>query len=157
MKTAINCTVSTVALSVCAICHVWNIIQLLRVLTSDECTLNHACPSVGLMVVYMAAVCIFNWCSLCSGSRSYRRVALTATSAHLVCALIQGASAQAMVQGAGDWMRYGMILPAAVNLPMGSIHGIRWEYSLFPWGTAIFFALNLAVWVLRLRHIREDN
>lgn len=157
MRTTVNCTASTVALSVCAICHVWNFIQLLRVLTSDGRALNSACPSVGVMVSYMAAVCIFNWCALHSGSQSYRRIALTATVAHLVCALIQGASAQAMVQGAGEWLRYGLILPAVINLPMGSIHGIGWEYSLFPWGTAMFFALNLAVCVLRLHHTQEDN
>ena len=157
MKRTINCTAATVALSVCAICHAWNLIQLLRCLTASERALVDVFPSAGLMLAYMAAVCIFNWCSLHSGSRPYRLVALAATVTHLVCALIQGAAVQAMMKGAGEWLRYGLLIPAVINLPMGSVHVIEWGHSLLPWGTAVFFALNLAVLVLRLHVVQENN
>ena len=150
--------ISTFSLMACAICHVWAVIQLLRATSSPARGLEGGFPSGGMVVVYMAAVCLFNWFAPGSGSAPYLWVALLSTTSHLVCALVQGAAAQALLRGAEDWLGYGVSLFALANLPMGGAQVIARTGSLVPWGSAIFFALNLAVVVLRAGGIpRRDG
>ena len=157
MNTRISSAVSTVALMGCTICHVWTGIQLLRVLTAPERGMDSAGPSLSLVLFYMAAVCVFNWFALDSGSVAYRRAAVGATMLHLVGALLQGAAAQVVVQESDSWLQSAVAIVAVVNLPMNGVDVISRADSLIPWGTAMFFALNLAAVVLRLRRMPVYN
>lgn len=155
MNKQLSCAVSTGAMTVCTICHVWMLIQLLRVWVNPERSVTGAGASVPLMIVYMLAVCLFNWHALNSGSGVYRRVAVVSTSLHLAGAVLQGAASQALMSAGSEWMRFGLFVPAVLNLPMNSMETLCRLDSLLPWGTALFFALNLTVLCVRIHKIPE--
>lgn len=148
---------ATGALIACCVCHVWTWIQVLRDFFGLEEQMDYAGPGLSCVLLYMAAVCLFNWYALNSGSRAYRRMALVVTALHLGAALLQGAAAEAVLlagQGREGWvMTVGVILPAVLNLPMDSTQVIRQLGSLIPWWTSLFFAANLVVVLLRLRRM----
>jgi len=151
MNKQISCAVSTAAMAVCSICHAWMLIQVLRVWASPDRTLASAEVSVALMVIYMLAVCLFNWHCLNSGSLVYRRVAVFSTALHLAGAVLQGAASEAVQSTGSNWLRLGVAIPSVLNLPMNSLETLYHLDSLLPWGTALFFAVNLAVLSLRMR------
>lgn len=157
MTRRFHSTAATGALIGCCVCHVWTWIQVLRSVVGQEEQAAYSEPGFSCVLLYMAAVCLFNWCALGSESRAYRRVALGATALHLGAALLQGAAAEAVLvagQGREGWaMTLGVILPAALNLPMDSARVIRELGSLTPWWTSLFFAANLVVVILRLRRV----
>jgi len=155
MSKQVSCAVSTASMTVCVICHVWTVIQVLRVWISSDRTLASAGVSAALMAVYMLAVCLFNWHALDSGSRVYRRVAFLSTILHLVGAVLQGAASEALQSAGGSWLRLGVAVPSVLNLPMNSLETIYRLDSLIPWGTALFFALNLAVLAVRMHKMPE--
>ena len=107
------------------------------------------------VLLYMLAVCLFNWFALTSGNRTYRGIAFFGTTVHLLAALLQGISAGAVRMlslGGEHWlMSVGVRLPALLNLPMNSTAVIRELNSRLPWGTALFFGLNLLVAAIRMR------
>ena len=146
---------ATGALIACCVCHVWTWIQLLRDFFDREGQAEHTGPGLACVLLYVAAVCLFNWCALNSESRAYRRIALVVTALHLGAALLQGAAAEAVLlagRGRKDWiMTIGVVIPSALNLPMDSTRVIRQLGSLIPWWTSLFFAANLVVVLLRLR------
>ena len=149
--------VATGALIACCVCHVWTWLQVLRDVFGLEEQMDYAGPGLSCVLLYMAAVCLFNWCALNSESRAYRRLVLVVTALHLGAALLQGAAAEAVLlagKGREDWiMTMGVILPSVLNLPMDSTQVIRQLGSLIPWWTSLFFAANLVIVLLRMRRI----
>ena len=148
---------ATGALIACCVCHVWTWLQVLRDVFGLEEQMDYIGPGLSCVLLYMAAVCLFNWCALNSESRAYRRMALVVTALHLGAALLQGAAAEAVLlagQGHEGWiMTMGVILHSVLNLPMDSTQVIRQLGSLIPWWTSLFFAANLVIVLLRMRRI----
>lgn len=157
MNRRLHSAAATGALIACCVCHVWTWLQVLRAYFGLEEQMEYTGPGLSCVVLYMAAVCLFNWHALKSESRAYRRMALVVTAFHLGAALLQGAAAEAVLlagQGREGWvMTVGVILPAVLNLPMDSTQVIRQLGSLIPWWTSLFFAANLVVVLLRRRRI----
>lgn len=155
MKGRLNGAVATCALSACVVCHIWAWIVIAKEYTHGGIEGIRCGISFSLVVLYMVSVCLFNWHAVNGQSERYRRMSLVVTAIHLACALLQAAAAESVMVGSGNgggWiMTYGITLPAVLNLPMNSTEVIWNLSSLLPWGTACFFALNLAVIALRMR------
>lgn len=157
MGNRLSTSIATCALTACAVCHIWALVELLRRFTNGWELQGGA--SAPLMLLYMIAVFLFNWCALTSGSEKYRHAALIITILHLAGALLQGAAAEAILTtGArtdGWIMTWGLALPAALNLPMNSMDVVYRQSSMMPWVTTAFFAINLAVVAARMRRLAE--
>lgn len=155
MKGRLNGTIATCALSACVVCHIWAWIVIAKEYAHGGIQGIRGGISFSLVVLYMVSVCLFNWYAVTSRSERYRRMALVVTAVHLAGALLQAAAAEAVMAGSahsGGWiMTCGIALLAVLNLPMNSTEVIWNLPSLLPWGTACFFALNLAVVALRMR------
>lgn len=161
MRKALSQLVATCSLTGCVVCHVWALIVVIREFAQGGISEVGKGVSTPLVLLYMAAVCLFNWHAVTSGSGSYRKAALVLTAVQLAGALVQGAAAEAIVTaetlGGSSLAEYGIALPAILNLPMNSTAVIRQPASLLPWLTAGFFAANLAVISFRIRRTAEQG
>ncbi len=157
MERKLSSLAATAALIACSVCHVWTLLQLLRdVVDREQARASVYGPGLPCILLYIGAVCLFNWFAPDSGSRPYRRVALAATGLHLAAALLQGVSARTVLASEWDGIgRLGVILFSAVNLPLDSVRVIAAPSSMIPWLISLLFAFHLTVVVLRMCHSPE--
>ncbi len=159
MERKISSTAATAALIACSVCHVWALLQLLRDFLEREQERFGSGPGLPCMLLYLGAVCLFNWFALTSESRAYRRLALAATTIHLSAALLQGAAAWGVLMSgqrrAGGLLELGVKISSALNLPLDSAGVVGDPGSFVPWLISFFFAVNLAMVLIRLRRFPQ--